>query len=361
LPTLSRIFKEHHQLIILTLIIVIFFAILYALRSALLPFVVGAVLAYLLLPPISWAEKRLPGQGKWVPVKRVSLIVLAFIIIFGLAGTFSYYIFTAVINALVTLVDNAPEFLSWTVFKLQEWLEVFRQGLPPGVVTQMDKFLLDAGAALGNTIRDTFFGWISSMPSAFGPILSFGALPIFLFYVLKDPEKLSSGFYSSLPNWVQEHARNIISTIENILGRYIRAQLLLGFIVAYFTFIGLLALKIDYAPALAVVAGITELIPLVGPWIGGAIAVIVTLAIDPVKALWVAVLFLIIQLLENNLLVPRIQGSYLRIHPAVAIVLLIVGGYIWGFWGLLLVLPLTATLVALYRYFRHSMDENKIQ
>ncbi len=361
MSTLNRIFKEHRQLTILLLVVIVIFCILYALRSAVFPFVVGSVLAYLLLPLISRAEKRLPGHGKWAQPKRICLIILAFIIVFGTAGTFSYYIFTAVINAVISIVDNAPQFLSWTVFKLQEWLGVLRQGLPPGVVAQMDNFLLDAGATLGNTIRDAFFGWISSMPSAFGPILGFGALPIFLFYLLKDVEILRKNFYTGLPIWMQEHTRNILSIIERVLGRYIRAQLLLGFIVAYFIFIGLLVLKIDYAPALAVVAGITELIPIIGPWIGGAIAVIVILAIDPVKAIWVAVLFLVIQLLENNLLVPRIQGAYLRIHPAIAIVLLILGGYIWGFWGLVLVLPLTATFVALYKYFRHSVEVSQIQ
>jgi len=88
--------------------------------------------------------------------------------------------------------------------------------------------------------------------------------------------------------------------------------------------------------------------------IGGAAAGIVALAVVPEKAIWVALLFLMVQLLEGTLLVPRIQGAYLRIHPAIVIVLLVLGAYIAGFWGLLLAVPLTATAVGIYKYVYHS-------
>ena len=94
------------------------------------------------------------------------------------------------------------------------------------------------------------------------------------------------------------------------------------------------------------------MIPTLGPWIGGGVAVIVTLAVAPEKAIWVVVLFLGIQLVENSVLVPRIQSAYLRIHPAVMIFLLVLGAYIAGFWGLLLIGPLSATALEIYKYAR---------
>jgi predicted PurR-regulated permease PerM len=103
---------------------------------------------------------------------------------------------------------------------------------------------------------------------------------------------------------------------------------------------------------LAVLAGVTEIIPFVGPWIGGITAVIITLATVPDKAIWVAVLFASVQLLENLLLVPRIQGAYLRMNPAIVIVLVVLGAYLAGFWGVLLAVPLAATIVEVYRYVR---------
>jgi predicted PurR-regulated permease PerM len=145
--------------------------------------------------------------------------------------------------------------------------------------------------------------------------------------------------------------------VENVLGRYIRYQGMMGLIVGFATFIGLLLLRAPYPLALGLISGITELIPTAGPWIGGGIAVFVTLAIAPEKAIWVAVLALAIQLLENYLLVPRIQGAYLRLHPVVTIVLLVFGAYIGGVWGMLLICPTTATLIEIFKYVRDYKKE----
>jgi len=355
------VFKRHWRLASFILGIVIVFLLLYALRSALLPFVFGLVLAYLLLPVISWIEKRLPRQNKWQQPKRVTLILLIFIVLLGLVGFFSFFIFTAVIDAFLGLVQNAPQYISEGLRTLQEWAELLRQQFPPEMRQQVDKFILDVGVAVGNAIRDVFARGISFIPSTFSLILGFASLPIFLFYILKDSEKLNKGLYSALSPWVAEHTKNIVSIIERVLGRYIRAQLMLGVIVAYLCFIGLLILRIEFAAALAAFAGATELIPLLGPWIGGGAAVIVTLAIAPGKAIWVALLFLLVQLLENNLLVPRIQGGYLRIHPALLVVLLVLGAYIAGFWGIILAAPLTATIVEIYKYVRSSIKVEEIQ
>jgi predicted PurR-regulated permease PerM len=349
------LFGRHWRLVSFALGIIVVFWLLYALRGALFPFAFGLVLAYLLAPVISWLERRLPFQGKLQQTKRVSLIVLIFIVLLGLVSFLSYFVVTAVINSFVVLLNNAPLYISRGLYMLQEWAEVLRQQFPLEMRYQVDQFILDAGSALGNALRDVLVRGVPFIPGTFSLIFGFISLPIFLFYVLKDSERLSNGFYSACSPRVAEHARNIVLIIEGVLGRYIRAQLMLGVVVAYFCFIGLLILRIEFAAALAVFAGLTELIPILGPWIGGAAAVIVTLAIAPEKAIWVALLYLGVQLLENGLLVPRIQGGYLHIHPAILIVLLVAGAYIAGFWGILLVAPVTATIVEIYRYVHKSM------
>jgi predicted PurR-regulated permease PerM len=355
LYTVRTVFRRHWRLIVLIVSIIIVFSLLYALRSAILPFIIGLVLAYLLLPIISWAEQKLPRQDKWQQTKRVSLIILIFIVILGLFGFFSFYIATAVIDAFGVMAQHAPQYISAGLTTLREWAEAFRQQFPPEMQAEVDSFILDAGKTLGNAVRDAFTRGISFIPTTFSLFLGLVTLPIFLFYILKDSEKLRTGFYSAFSPQVAEHVRNIVSIIEQVLGRYIRAQIMLGFVVAYFCFIGLLILKIPFAPALAAFAGVTELIPILGPWIGGAAAVIIALAVAPGKAIWVALLYLVVQLLENSLLVPRIQGAYLKIHPAILMVLLVVGAYVAGFWGIILAAPLTATIVAIYKYVRDSI------
>ncbi len=368
--SVGSVFSRHRRLIIFLLILVMFFGLLYALRSAIIPFVLGWVLAQFLMPVISWVERKLPGQEKWQKAKRVSLIILVFLITLGLIVFLSFFVATAVVNAFLALVKHAPQYIVGGVLTLQNWAEVFRQQFPPEMSQQVDQFVLDAGLAVGDAIRDAFLKGVSIIPTTFSLMFGFAALPLFLFYILKDWEKLSRAFYSALSPWVAEHTKNIISIIDGILVRYFRAQLLLGSIVAYLCFIGLYGIfwlisgNVDYAirfaPALAAFAGVTELIPILGPWIGGAAAVIVTLAIAPQQAIWVALLFLLVQLLENNLLVPRIQGAYLRVHPAIAIALLVLGAYLAGFWGLILAIPLTATIVEIYKYIRQTVKEGEV-
>lgn len=357
----GSVFRKHRHLIIFLLAIVIVSGLLYALRIAIIPFVLGWVLAQLFLPVISWVERRLPGQGKWQQTKRVSLIILTFVIILGLIGFLSFFIVTAVVNAFIVLVQNAPQYIARGLFTLQEWAEAFRQQFPPEMRAQVDQFILNAGKTLGNAIRDAFMRGVSFIPTTFGLVFGFLALPIFLFYILKDWEKLSRIFYSGLSPRIVEHTKNIITIVDKVLVRYFRAQLMLGFIVAYLTFVGLLILGVGFAPVLAAFAGVAELIPTLGPWLSGAAAVIVTLAIAPEKAIWVALLFLLVQLLENNLLVPRIQGAYLGVHPAIAIFLLVMGAYLAGFWGLVLAIPLTATIAEIYKYVRQQTKVEEVQ
>lgn len=356
---MTDILRKHWRLVALVLGIIIVFLVLYLLRTAIFPFALGLVFAYLLLPVISWLERKLPRPRNRPGFKRVFSIVVVFIVLLALIAVFFYFIATAVIDASVTLAESAPYFIGKSLHQIQEWLEVLRQQFPPEVRQEVDRALLEAGVALGNLIRDALVSGISSMPRNFSMFLGLAAIPLFLFYILKDSERLQRNFYAAFTPGIVSHIRNITDIIERVLGRYIRAQLMLGLIVAYFSFVGLLILRIPFAPVLAILAGIGELIPTLGPWISGAVVAIVTLAVAPEKVIWVILLFLAIQLVENSLLVPRIQAGYLRIHPAVMIFLLVLGAYLAGFWGLLLAGPLTATGVEIYKYVRQRYQEEK--
>jgi len=347
-------FVKHWRLVSLVGGAVVALWVLYLLRAAVLPFVVGLVLAYLFMPFVTWLERKLPPPGRWAGFKRVFSVVVVFLILIALIGGFAYFIVTAVVDATLILLENAPDILSRGIFQIGQWLEGLKQQFPPEIQAEVDRALLDAGKSLGIGIRDAILGGISFAPRTLGAVFGFAVLPFFLFYIMKDSARLKRGITSALAPAAVVHARNIVSIVERVLGGYIRAQLMLGLIVAYFAFVGLLILKIRFAPSLALLAGLTELIPTLGPWIGGITAVLVTLAIAPEKAIWVAVLFVAVQVVENNFLVPRIQSAYLHIHPAVMIVLLVVGAYIAGFWGLVLAGPLTATAVEIYKYVRQQ-------
>jgi len=317
-----------------------------------LPFAIGLVLAYLFMPVVFWLERKLPPRGKWPSFKRVFSVLLVFILLICIIGGFTYFIVAAVIDASMVLLENAPFYIMRSLNQIQTWLDDMRRQLPLDVQEEVDNAIIESGASLGTYIKNALMGGISFVQGTFHWIIGFIGLPFFLFYIMKDLERLKRGFVSAVTPRIAEHTRNVVTIVEGVLGRYIRAQIILGIVVGSLSFIGLWALKIPYAPALAMLAGVTELIPTLGPWIGGAVAVIVTLAVFPESAIWVVVLFVGVQLVENTLLVPKIQSAYLRIHPAIMILLLVFGAYIAGIWGLLLAGPLVATLVEIFKYIR---------
>ncbi len=351
-------FSRHRGLIIFSLGVIALFFMIYALRMAIIPFAVGLALAYILIPFISWAETHLPKPGRFMRLKRVLLVLFCFLVIIGLVGTFIYVFATALAHSFQSLLLVAPSFLTQSFGQVEAWLDNFISVLPADISSQIEGILINAGETFSAAVNDFFQTGFGGIQNAFSVVLGFAALPIFLFYFLKDHEVVRRGFYAAFSPWLGTHVANIVQIIERVLGRYIKAQLLLGTIVAYITFLGLFALDVwpdtGIILALALLAGLTEMIPTVGPWIGGIVAVVFTLSAAPEKAVWVALLYLGVQLVENNLLVPRIQGGYLRVHPAAAIMLLVLGAYVAGFWGLLLAVPLTATVIEIYKYIRSS-------
>ncbi len=345
---------KHWRLVALALGIILFIWVLYLFRTFILPFAIGLILAYLMMPLVSWLERSLPPRNKWPGLKRVFSVVVSFILLLAIIGGFVYVVVTAVIDASMKLVESAPYFIGQSVLRVQEWIDNIIASVPVEMQEELTQQVIEGGISLGKTIRSTLMGAVSSVPGTFNMILGFAVLPFFLFYLLKDSDKLKSGLSSALPESILWHGRNVVDIIENVLGRYIRAQLMLGLIVGYFSFVGLLILDIPFPLALALLAGVCELIPTLGPWIAGAVAVIVALAMAPDKTIWVVILYLAIQLMENNLIVPKVQSAYLRIHPAVMIVLLVFGTYVAGFWGIVLIGPLVALLVEVFKYVRNQ-------
>jgi len=337
--------------------------VLWALRSVLLPFIVGFILAYLLLPIIRWVEKRLPGAGKkpkLTQLKRISIILVIYLLVLAIIGLAIFYLVTVIGKSLLSMAQDAPQLIPNGLDSITRWLKSFDMFSSPSVQQQIDVYSAQAGVALGNAIKDLLTRGVGILQSSSGMILGFVSMPVFLFFILKDWDKLRNSSQAALPVWALTHTKNIFSIIQNVTGRYIRGQLLLGLVVGTCVFILLMILRIDFALPLAAFAGVTELVPLIGPWLGGIAGVLVTLAVAPEKVIWVILGYVLIQLLENNLLVPRIQGRQMNLNPAFIIVISILGAYFAGILGFVIALPLTMTVVEIFKYLRNSTRDGKI-
>jgi predicted PurR-regulated permease PerM len=151
--------------------------------------------------------------------------------------------------------------------------------------------------------------------------------------------------------------------MEQAVASYVKGQLLLSLIIGVSVGVGLWILGMvglmphggRYAAAFGAWAGVTELIPYIGPWLGAIPPVLYALVQHPLSALWVALLFLGIQQLEGHVIVPKVMGRTLRLHPLLVIFGLLAGGEIYGFPGILVSLPLLAAGRAAWEFFSERL------
>ena len=175
--------------------------------------------------------------------------------------------------------------------------------------------------------------------------------PVLVFYLLKDSGKIRESLYAPFPQSLQPFLKDILDMGERVLGGYIRGQIALGLVVGAVVTAGLLLMGVPFAFILGIIAGITELVPVVGPWIGAIAGVLVTLATEPHLLPWVVLLYLTVQLLENTLLAPRIQGDSLNLHPAAIILTIVVASNYFGLWGVIIGPPLVALFKEMFVWF----------
>ena len=349
--------RRHWHLVVFILGLFFVFWLIWALRNILLPFVVGFILAYLLLPFIRWVERRLPRTGKRPKLRqliRISIIVAVYLLALAVIGLVVFYIITTVGRAFGALTQDASQIIPNGLDTITRWLKSLPILSNPSIQQQIDVYSAKAGAALPGVLNDLLARGVKVVQTSAGMVLGFIIMPIFVFFILKDWDRLRSRFYAALPTWARVHTQAVFSILQNAVVRYIRGQLLLGLAVAVLSYVLLMVLGISFALPLAIFAGVMDLVPSVGPWLGGALAVLVTLATEPEKIIWVAAGYLVIQLLENQVLGPRIQGSQMEIHPAFLLMLSVLGAYFAGILGFIIVLPLTMTIIKLFKYFRDS-------
>jgi predicted PurR-regulated permease PerM len=238
---------------------------------------------------------------------------------------------------------------------VREWIDAMLAGLVSG----------EGGAA-----PDVDFSFllpiVTGAGSIIGAIFGYVLLPVWVFYLLKDRVSLTDKFDDVLPATWRFDIWAIVRMVERVFGQWVRAQLILGVTVGVFTFIGLtiLSATIDpvfgrYAVLLSITAGILELVPIIGPIIAAVPAVLLAATAGVEAVVAALVLYTLVQQVENNLLVPKIQGDAVELHPAAVIFAIIIGGALAGLLGAILALPITAAIRDVVRYlFRRLSPES---
>ena len=318
--------------------------------TALVPFFLGLLLAYLLLPAVNFLDLHFPRVLRRKHVSRPLSILIVYVLASGvIAGILSYFI-PAVSTQAKILGSAAPRLLS----QLQGLITIdvvdFIGRIPPEIATWVEANLAKASETLTSAIQTGLTFTIRTVTQTVSFILGMVIVPFWLFSVLNDHAQAMRSFYDLVPEKARDDVRNILAIVDGLLSAYVRGQLLLCLVVGGMSTIALLALGVDLALLLGTFAGLFEVIPILGPYIGAIPAVLLALITRPILGLWVALAFFAIQQIENIFLVPRISGNAVRFHPAVVMVIVVVGAQVAGLYGLLVAVPVTAIIRDVYQY-----------
>jgi predicted PurR-regulated permease PerM len=331
-------------------------AILYAGRDVLAPFVLGVFLVFLLDPPVEWLARH--GIGRGMAVLLVYLLVIAVIVVLVAITA------APLISQVRKLIDELPTLLE--TLRSQLFAILDRLGVPPDIVASIRAALSHLDRTIGGIDPAAVLPFLTSIFSFFGSALAFIVVPVWVWYVVKDRPTVTAGLEAGIPDLWRGDVRAVAAITTDVLGRWIRGQLILGSAVGLATLAGLIVLGIFVDPiflrfsvVLAVLAGFLEMLPIIGPIISAIPAVILGLTVSPIALIAVFLLYLGIQQLENTFLVPKIQGDAVELHPAAVLFVIVLGGAVYGLLGAILAVPIAAAARDVYRHFFRRLSDHE--
>jgi predicted PurR-regulated permease PerM len=239
--------------------------------------------------------------------------------------------------------------------------------LPPALRDYIDQLLANVSDSAPAVDLADLLPLARAVLGTAASFFGFLIIPVWAFYILRDRTRLTAHVDAALPPAWREDFWAVTHIIDRVVGRWIRAQIVLGLIVGAAIYAGLLLLGnlvdprfIQFAVLLAVIAGVLELLPIIGPILAMIPTLLVALTTaDPVVALLgVVALYTTVQQVENVVLVPKIQGDALELHPSVIIFALIIGAAIAGLAGAIISIPITAAARNVYRYLFRRLSED---
>jgi predicted PurR-regulated permease PerM len=360
-PGARRFVPLSPRVAVLIVAAVAFGALLWMARDSVQPFVVGLLFVYLLDPPVRWLARH--GLRRWLAILVVYVVGVIAIV------EFLAFTLTPLIEEIIRFVTDFPKLAADLDAQLKHLGEFYaRLQIPVEVRDWIDGVVAGLGhGPAGNGVDITFLlPVLTGAGSLIGLVFGYLILPVWVAYLLKDKVTLMAAFDRGMPESWRFDVWAIIRTVDRIFGQWLRAQLILGFTVGIFTFIGLAILSalVDpifgrYAILLSVIAGVLELLPIIGPIISAVPAVLLAAIAGPAAVVAALLLYTLIQQLENNLLVPKIQGDAVELHPAAVMFAIIVGGSLAGLLGAILALPLTAALRDIVRYLFRRLSADR--
>ena len=305
------------------------------------PFMWAFLIAFLLNAFLTILEKHFKLK-RWVNILIVYLVFYGTIILF----------FTIITPKVVENIKNLAKEIPYYAKETQKWLSK-----TPRYLKGIDKY------GIFDYIESTIDEWFSKMGQSISPMLNKTVNQVILvtsnfinfilgsiisIYILKDKEYFANSFnkliYAIFP---VERASSIVEAFKEIkkaFSNFLVGKLVDSLIIGILCFIGCLIMKIRYALLISLIVGITNMIPYFGPFIGMIPSAVITLFYSPLKALWVTIFIFLLQQFDGLYLGPKILGIQVGLKPFWIILSIIIGGGLFGVWGMLFAVPTTAVI-----------------
>ncbi|MBU1132333.1 AI-2E family transporter [Patescibacteria group bacterium] len=290
-----------------------------------------------------------------IKIPRGLGILLIYFVVFVFLVSVVYFLIPPFVTQIGQLSVNFPEYYEKTADMLSS-LKTYsaEHGLMLDLSNGVD--------ALRNNLAKSLQSILGTIFAIFGGMVSLVIILVVTFYLTVEESSIKRTITFILPEKYNEFAMQLINKIQVKIGSWLKGQLILCLIVGLMAYIGLLILGVNYALILGVVAALGEFIPYVGPIAAAVPAIFLAFTQSPVKALLVLLLFIIIQQLENNLLVPKVMQKAVGLNPIVSITALLIGARIGGIVGIILAIPVaTAISVIVKEFWKTKETVEKIE
>ncbi|MGG6310831.1 AI-2E family transporter [Paenibacillus macerans] len=293
------------------------------------PVVISGFLYYLLRPIVQFLEQK--------KLNRVLSILLIYLLFAGVVTIFFIVVWPPLEKQIVEFMNNVPKLVDSIQKQMNDirnnrYFSMVTNETSPELMNKVTEYLNSAMEAISGYLSH-FFTFLNDF------VIVVGTVPIFLYYMLKEDERVTPSLVRMLPGRYRRDGANVIHDIDNMLKGFIAGRMISAVLLAFMSFIGFWLIGLPYPLLLAIVGALFNFIPYFGSLLGAIPCVIVAFTVSPSMVFWVIVIVVIAQQIEGNLISPYIYGKTINIHPLTTIVLLLVAGDFAGILGMILAIP----------------------
>lgn len=304
--------------------------------------VLAAAIIYVLNPVVHWLQER--GMARWM---GSCLSYLALLAVFTLIG---FLIFPSLADQGRQLADDFPQIYDDLVADLEGFAaDLGFAGLDLPDYSELQRRIEEDG---GDFVNDRLREITDLTLGVLEAIALFLLAPVIAFYVLLDLPTLRVKTMELIPDRYRDETAHVARQLGTAVGGFLRGQVFVAIIVGIMTSIGFGLIGLPFWLLIGMIAGFLNIIPFVGPWVGGILGVSVAVATTDLQtAIWAGVVALSVQQIDNHFISPTVLRATVRIHPAMILLGLVGGAAIFGFWGVVLAVPTMAVVKILSGHF----------